>query len=154
VYSERSEDWHENTARLARKFASIQEALPAPEVDLRDEEGADLLIVCMGSTRYAIDEARARLEASGDPTSFMRIRALPFGPQVQDALRRHASVVVVEMNRDGQLCDLLRSTYPDLAPRIHSLAYLDGLPYTADQVTSWVAPHLRPGRSATTVEAS
>lgn len=154
VYSERSEHWHANTERLARKFTTIGHALPAPEIDLRTDEGADLLVVCMGSTRYAVDEARARLDDAGRPTSFLRVRALPFGDDVEAAVREHARVVVVEMNRDGQLCDLLRSAFPDLAPRIHSLAYLDGLPYTADQVEGWLLPHLLGSSSTEAVEAS
>lgn len=52
------------------------------------------------------------------------------------------------MNHDGQLCGLLRAELPDLAPRLASVAYLDGLPFTADQVLAWLEPHLPPRAAA------
>ena len=146
TYSERPEDWRDNTDRLARKFDTIRGLLPRPEIDIAD--GAELGVILMGSTRYAVEEARARLADAGHAISTMRIRALPIDGDVRAFIAAHDRVVVLEMNRDGQLCGLLRAELPDLAPRLHSVAYLDGLPYTADQVAEWLAPHLDAGRPA------
>jgi 2-oxoglutarate ferredoxin oxidoreductase subunit alpha len=38
---------------------------------------------------------------------------------------------VVEMNRDGQLRQILRMNYPEYATRLKSAAHLDGMPITA-----------------------
>jgi 2-oxoglutarate ferredoxin oxidoreductase subunit alpha len=140
VYSERPEHWSANTERLARKHETIRGMLPGAEVDRVD--GAELGVVLAGSIRYAVDEARARLEAAGQRFSTLRLRALPFGPEIRDFVAAHERIVVLEMNRDGQLCSLLRSELPDLAPRLVSVAHLDGLPFTAEQVVAWLAPHL------------
>jgi 2-oxoglutarate ferredoxin oxidoreductase subunit alpha len=140
VYSERPEHWRANTERLARKFETVRGLVPAPEVDAPD--GARLGIVCFGSTVYAIDEARARLAQQGRPTARLRLRALPIQEQVTAFLERYDRIVVVEMNRDGQLSGILRAELPELAPRIHAAAYLDGLPFSAEQVETWLVPHL------------
>jgi 2-oxoglutarate/2-oxoacid ferredoxin oxidoreductase subunit alpha len=145
VYSERADDWVENTDRLARKFDTIRGMVPAAEVDHRP--GADLGLIAFGTTRYAIDEAREALAARGHPLSFLRLRALPLRDEVRAFIAAHRRVVVIEMNRDGQLAGILRAEYPELADRIDSLAYLDGLPFTAGFVEGRLAP-LLVGRTA------
>jgi 2-oxoglutarate/2-oxoacid ferredoxin oxidoreductase subunit alpha len=140
VYSERAEDWVENTERLARKFETIRAMVPGAEID--HQHGAEVGIIAFGTTRYAIDEARDRLSAQGHALSFLRLRALPLRDEVRAFIAAHRRVVVIEMNRDGQLVGILRAEYPDLANRIDSLAYLDGLPYTAGFVAERLAPFL------------
>jgi 2-oxoglutarate ferredoxin oxidoreductase subunit alpha len=139
VYSEKPEHWTANTERLARKYDTLREMLPRPEIDRA--EGAQLGLILVGSTRYAIAEARARLEEAGHRFSTLRLRALPIGPDVRTFVEAHERTVVIEMNRDGQLCGILRSELPDLAPKLASVAHLDGLPFTAEQVVAWLAPY-------------
>jgi 2-oxoglutarate/2-oxoacid ferredoxin oxidoreductase subunit alpha len=140
AYSERAEDWVENTERLARKFDTIRGLVPASDVDLAP--GAAIGVIAFGTTRYAIEEARDRLRARGVEFSSLRLRALPIGPEVRAFVEEHERVVVVEMNRDGQLAGILRGELPDLAGRIDSVAYLDGMPYTADFVEARLAPYV------------
>ena len=135
LYSERAEDWAENMERLGRKFDTARSYVPRPAVDR--PEGAELGIIAFGSTRYAIEEARAKLDA---PTSFLRLRALPIGDEVRAFIEAHERVVVIEMNRDGQLYGILQTELPDQVHKLHSIAYLDGMPFTAD----WVAGRLTP----------
>ena len=141
VYSERPEAWSGNAERLARKFETIRGRMPAPEVD--PVPGSDLGLICMGPVRFAVDEARARLREEGRDVSFLRVRALPVGDAVREFVAAHERTVVLEMNHGGQLCGILRSELPDLAPRIASIAHLDGLPFTAQGVLAWLEPHLR-----------
>jgi 2-oxoglutarate ferredoxin oxidoreductase subunit alpha len=49
-------------------------------------------------------------------------------------VRNLDKVYVVEMNRDGQLCQLLTIAMPELAARLVKVAYSDGLPPTARRV--------------------
>jgi 2-oxoglutarate/2-oxoacid ferredoxin oxidoreductase subunit alpha len=140
VYSERSDDWVENTERLARKFETARGYLPGPHESR--VEGARLGVVAFGTTRYAIEEARDQLAGEGAAFSSLRLRALPCGAEVRRFLEDHERVVVVEMNRDGQLAGILRAEYPDLAPRIASIAYLDGMPFTAGFVRERLEPYL------------
>lgn len=139
-YSERPDDWERNMARLKRKFDTAREYVPGPVID--EVEGSQLAIVAYGSTRYAIEEARDQLAEQGVSTSFMRIRALPIGQEVRDFVARHENVVLIEMNRDGQLTAILRDELPEYAARIRPLAHLDGMPLTAAWVVERLAPYL------------
>jgi 2-oxoglutarate ferredoxin oxidoreductase subunit alpha len=132
LYSERSEDWEKNMARLARKFDTARRYVPAPILD--EVEGAEVGLIAFGSTLHAIDEARDALVERELKTSFLRLRALPITREVEAFIARHERVYVVELNRDGQLCHILRSELPELAPRLQSLTYYDAMPLTPQQV--------------------
>jgi 2-oxoglutarate/2-oxoacid ferredoxin oxidoreductase subunit alpha len=140
AYSERAEDWVENTERLARKFETIRTLVPRSEIDLAP--AARVGVIAFGTTRYAIEEARDRLAKQGVTFSTLRLKALPIGDEVRAFIERHDRVVVLEMNRDAQLAGILRSELHDLAPRIDSIAYLDGMPFTADFVEARLTPFL------------
>ncbi len=129
VYSERPDDWLENMGRIERKFDTARKLVPAPVVD--EVDGADIAILAYGTTRYAIDEARDRLENQGIKSSFMRLRALPFNASVRDYVEKHDKVYVVELNRDGQMHAILQTEMPDLATKLISVAHLDGMSLTA-----------------------
>jgi 2-oxoglutarate ferredoxin oxidoreductase subunit alpha len=142
VYSERSDDWVVNMARLARKFETVRARVPGAVVDAA--EGATVGVVHFGTTRYALAEARDRLAAEGHVVSTLRLRALPAGHEVRAFLEAHPTVVVLEMNHDAQVRGILAADFPDLAPRLQSIAYLDGLPFTADFVAERLRPFLAP----------
>lgn len=131
-YSEDDQVWHNLLARLKRKFETARQYLPAPEVDCMD--CAQYGIIAFGSTTPAIQEARHHLAQRGIPTDYLRVRALPFSRQVGEFISNHDFVYVVEMNRDGQLHQLLTLEYPHLATRLRSIAYTDGLPLSASFV--------------------
>ncbi len=128
-YSENSEVWHELLNRLKRKYEAACQFVPAPEIHTMP--GAEVGIIAFGSTLPAIEEARYQLNQYGIPTDFLRVRAIPFTGQVAEFVRQHQRVYVVEMNRDGQLHQLLTLEYPDQATQLRSIAYTDGLPLTA-----------------------
>jgi 2-oxoglutarate ferredoxin oxidoreductase subunit alpha len=71
----------------------------------------------------------------------MRIRAVPFTSQVREFLSSYERLYVVELNRDGQLHQLLTIDYPVHATKLTSLAYLDGLPLTARRVRESILAH-------------
>jgi 2-oxoglutarate/2-oxoacid ferredoxin oxidoreductase subunit alpha len=142
VYSERSEDWVANMARLERKRETFARSVPAPEVDW--VPGARVGVLAFGTTRYAIAEARDRMSADGSFWSSLRLKALPPRPEVRTFIEAHETVVVVEMNHDAQLFGILAAAYPELAPRLRSVAYLDGVPFTAEFVEGRLRPFLMP----------
>ena len=65
-----------------------------------------------------------------------RVRALPRADEATDFVREHQRLYVVEMNRDGQLYDLLRLHLPaELVGRLTSIRRYDGQPIPADAIT-------------------
>ena len=133
VYSERPDDWEQNMARLARKHETARTLVPKPVIDIDPE--ASIGIIAYGSTDPAIVEGRDRLRKRGVATSYLRLRALPLEQSLQEFVERHERVYVVELNHDGQMCQLVRLHVPEYATRVRSIAHLDGLPLTARFVT-------------------
>jgi len=131
-YSEDSEVWHDLLERLKQKFETARQYVPAPVVDAM--KGSKIGIIAFGSTLPAIEEARDQLKEKGIPTDFLRVRAVPFTDAVGEFIRQHEHIYVVEMNRDGQLNQLLTLEYPQEATRLRSIAFTDGLPLTAQFV--------------------
>ena len=132
-YTESGEVYARNLDRLARKFETIREALPDPVVD---GQRSKIGIVAFGSTLNAIQEARERLREAGLEVDFLRVRALPLNKKVTEFVDGHERVYVIEMNRDGQLYDLLRLHLPaELVGRLSSIRRYDGQPIPAAAIT-------------------
>ena len=87
-----------------------------------------------------MQESRDQLrEEAGLETSYLRLRAYPFGPEVEEFIRRHDRVYVVEQNRDGQMLSLLRMDLdPALSTRLRSMLHYNGLPIDARSITDSV----------------
>src|SRR5690606_20859153 len=131
-YSEDPQNWTKLLDRLKRKFNQARKYVPRPVIDTMP--GAKIGIIAFGSTGPAIEEARDQLARQGIPSDYLRVRAIPFTEEVTDFIRSHDRVYVVEMNRDGQLHQLLTLEVPDRATQLISLAHTDGLPLTASRV--------------------
>jgi 2-oxoglutarate ferredoxin oxidoreductase subunit alpha len=129
-YTEDAPTFQRNMERLKRKFESAKKFLPAPVTHIT--AGAKTGIIAYGSTEAAINEARLQLEKDhGIKSSLMRVRSVPFTKEVDEFVRSHDLIYVVEMNRDGQLHKLLVVQYPDAALKFKSVAHGDGLPASA-----------------------
>jgi 2-oxoglutarate ferredoxin oxidoreductase subunit alpha len=131
-YSEDPDNWREMLNRLKRKYHTACNYVPRPVIETMKD--AEIGIIAFGSTAPAIEEARHQLAEKGLPTDSMRLRAVPFGSEVGDFIQKHSRNYVVEMNRDGQMHQLLTLEYPQQAMKLISMAYMDGLPMTARRV--------------------
>jgi 2-oxoglutarate ferredoxin oxidoreductase subunit alpha len=136
IYSERPEHWLANIERLNRKFDTARAAVPAPVID--EAEGAKFGVIAYGTTHPAVVEGRALLRQKDIAFDYMRLRALPPSDTVREFIDKHPRCYVFENNGDGQMAKILQTEYPELAPKILSLAHLDGLPLTADRLVELV----------------
>jgi len=138
-YSERSEDWLANLGRIQRKIDSTRTQLPQPVIDRKD--GSKIGIISFGSNDAAILEARDRLAAGGIQTDYMRVRALPLAPSVQEFIQTHEHVYVIENNFDGQLAQIIRMETNKSTEHMVSLPLGDGLPMTPEWVYEQISKH-------------
>ena len=61
--------------------------------------------------------------------STCRVRALPYHSEVERFIAEHDQVVVLEINRDGQLFGILRKELPvELLNKLHSVPLAMGFP--------------------------
>ncbi|HLN01887.1 MAG TPA: 2-oxoacid:acceptor oxidoreductase subunit alpha [Bryobacteraceae bacterium] len=134
-YTEREDDYVHNMDRLAHKFESIRKHVPRPVVEYNPR--AEVGFVAFGTSHYAVVESRDQLKAEfGIETSYLRLKAYPFTPEVLDFIRRHKRVYVVEQNRDAQLLGLMRLDFEAAdIDRLRSMKYYGGLPLDARTVT-------------------
>lgn len=132
-YTEKPEDYVNLMDRLEKKFQTARKFVPAPVVSV--EKGAKIGIIAFGSSDFAVVESRDQLKAANIPTSYLRVRALPFTDDLRKFVETHDHVYVVEQNRDAQMRDLIRLELPDLAMKIRSVKHYDGLPIDARFVT-------------------
>ena len=128
-YSEDGDVWVHNFDRIKKKIELARESLPEPVKVMR--EGADIGIISSGSVDSALLEACDLLADDGIKTDYLRIRGIPFSKDVWNFIYDHRLTYVVEMNRDGQLSQLLTMDFPDVAYKLRKVAYMDGLPLPA-----------------------
>jgi 2-oxoglutarate ferredoxin oxidoreductase subunit alpha len=138
-YSERENDYINNMDRLAHKFEAMREHVPAPVVQIREK--AEIGFIAVGTSDYAVREACDQLKNDYDiEASYLRLKAYPFTPHLQDFIRRHDRVYVVDQNRDAQLLGLMRLELDaELIAKLRSVRYYGGLPLDARTVTEDVA---------------
>ncbi len=136
-YSEEPEVWGRVLGRIKSKFNTAREHLPKPV--FRDQKGAKIGLIGMGSTEPALIEAQDKLAERGIPTDLMRIRALPFAEEVGSFIQEHERNYILELNQDGQLHQLLSLDFCDMTKQLISLSYIDGLPMTADYIIKSVS---------------
>jgi 2-oxoglutarate ferredoxin oxidoreductase subunit alpha len=132
-YTESPEVYARNMERLAKKFETARKLVPAPEV--WDDERAEVGLIAFGSTHWAMVEARDQLRAAGVASGYLLLKALPFTEHLARFVKKYRRVYVVEQNRDGQMCDLVRLELPAEAARVRSVRHFTGMPVDARSVT-------------------
>ena len=118
---------------------AARQYVPGPVIETMPE--AQIGIIAFGSTEPAVQEARFQLSQEGVASDYLRLRAIPFTSEVDDFVHSHDRIYVVEQNRDGQLHQIMTIEYPDRAMNLVSLAYTDGLPFTARRVQEGILSH-------------
>jgi 2-oxoglutarate ferredoxin oxidoreductase subunit alpha len=135
-YSERSDDYTNNLDRLARKFDTARTLVPKPEVDTVGTGGVGL--IAYGTTHWAVVESRDQLKADhGIETSYLRLRAFPFTPELSEFIDRCDRVYVIEQNRDAQMLTLIKmECTPAQFAKLRSVRHYAGLPIDGESVTT------------------
>jgi 2-oxoglutarate/2-oxoacid ferredoxin oxidoreductase subunit alpha len=139
-YTERPDDYVRNLDRLARKFDTARTMVPRPVVEGAGDKDARVGIIGFGSSHWAIEEARDQLrEEAGLRTAYLRLRAYPFTPEVDEFIRKYDRIYVVEQNRDAQMLSLLlMDGEAQFAARLRSVLHYNGLPIDARSITDEV----------------
>jgi 2-oxoglutarate ferredoxin oxidoreductase subunit alpha len=135
-YSERAEDYSKNLDRLARKFETARTLIPTPDVELLAK--GKIGIIAYGTTHWAIVESRDQLSNEAQlTTSYLRLKAYPFTPEVFEFIDTCDRVYVVEQNRDSQMLSLLRmECNPAQIAKLRSIPHYAGLPIDGRSVTT------------------
>jgi 2-oxoglutarate/2-oxoacid ferredoxin oxidoreductase subunit alpha len=138
-YTESSPVYQANMERLLRKWETLKEAVPAPELS-KAPELTRVGVLAYGTSHWAMLESRVQLRKEhGVEFDYLRVKAFPFPSAVDAFFDAHDRVYVVDQNRDGQMATLLRTENPALSGKIRSLCFYDGMPLDAQSVTEALA---------------
>lgn len=127
-YSEDGEKWVKGMNRLKLKISSSVEFTPKPEIEHSNKK---IGIITSGSANFPVREARDVLAKKGYEFDFLRIRSLPLHEEVKEFIKSHEYCYVVELNRDGQLHQIISLNMPDHALDLKKISKADGFPLTA-----------------------
>jgi len=159
-YTEKSDEYVEIVDRLLRKVTGAT-GLPRPVIETPERRGKSgkapgrggacaTGIVTVGSCELAVREAMDALSLDGYSFSYMRIRSFPFGEDVEDFLDAQDRVYVVEQNRDGQLCSLLKLETRCPKEKLVSVRSYGGMPIDARAVLKELKAAMRESEIAET----
>lgn len=132
LYTENNEVYKANMLRLERKFQTARAMVPKPKVD--SDRNGKIGLITYGSSHESVNEARFLLQAEGISANCLRLRALPFTPEVESFIDSHERIYVIEQNRDAQLMCILRAEMPQYWQKYFSVLHFDGLPMDAEGV--------------------
>ncbi|MBB5055006.1 2-oxoglutarate ferredoxin oxidoreductase subunit alpha [Afipia massiliensis] len=140
-YTEEGGPYVDNMERLLKKFETAKDLVPGPVVTLASTPSR-YGVIYFGSTSPAMEEAADLLEADGHALDRMRVRAFPFNRDVENFLRAHEAVLVVEQNRDAQLRTLIITECGVDPAKMIPVLHYDGTPITARFIAAAIAARL------------
>ncbi|PTI70494.1 2-oxoacid:acceptor oxidoreductase subunit alpha [Staphylococcus succinus] len=131
--SESAENRQQQMDKRMRKTEQllIQDPVESDE----SHEEADILYLGFISTKGAIQEGKARLEAQGLKVNHLQIRQLhPFPKEtLQQAVNKASKVVVVEHNYQGQLANIIKMNV-NLGDKLVNQTKYDGTPFLPNEI--------------------
>lgn len=139
-YTEDATEYQIVLDRLKRKFDTARTMMPKPVFAGRDSH--EIGIVSLGSCDGAVQEALDILKRRGVQLDYMRVRAFPFGQEVEDFLARHSRIFVIEQNRDAQLRSLLTLETAVDKSKLRSILHYSGMPIASNVIVEGVLAEL------------
>src|SRR3984885_5654514 len=136
TYTEDCAEYQGVLDRLKRKFSTAARYVPKPEIVGKGDSKIGIVSVgsCDGAVREAIDVlARQKI-----PVDYLRIKAFPFGHDVESFLSLHATIFVVEQNRDAQLRSLLTLETAVDKSNVKSILSYSGFPMSCEPIVDGV----------------
>ena len=140
TYTEDSAEYQVVLDRLKRKFINAPKYLPRPVMIGKGTN--EVGIVSLGSCDGAIREALDILGRQKITMDYLRVKAFPFNTDVENFLRSHATIFVVEQNRDAQLKSLLTLETAVEKSKLNSILSYSGLPISAQPIVDAIRAKL------------
>jgi 2-oxoglutarate ferredoxin oxidoreductase subunit alpha len=139
TYTEEGATYERIMNRLLTKWETAKTLVPQPEIR---EAGSKIGVIYYGTSTHAVMEALELLKTKKISMNTLRLKAFPFQQEVKDFINRCQSVFVIEQNRDGQMRRLLQTECDILPEKLIPITHFDGLPITADFITTQITEAL------------
>ncbi len=146
LYTEDAQEYQDLVDRLLVKWETAKNLVPQPIIDFSDSN--DYAILCVGSCDDAIREARDTMAKKGLAFNYLRITAFPFAKEIEEFLKAHEKIFVVEQNRDGQLAKLLAMETGIHLEKLDSIRMYDGIPIYSRNLVQEILNRLKEDEAA------
>ncbi len=127
--------------RLQKKWDTAKRYVPGPEL-YQNENGSSDGLIFFGTTTYAALEAMDLLKEEGIKADSMRVKSFPFTEEVEEFIKAHDRIFVIEQNRDAQFRSLLVNELEINPKRLIKVLNYDGFPITADAILKQISQHI------------
>jgi 2-oxoglutarate ferredoxin oxidoreductase subunit alpha len=138
VYTESGEVYQRNMERLQKKWQTARTLVPASDIA---DQGQSVGVLYYGTTALPMPEALDNLAQNGIYMDTCRVRAFPFGDEVEQFIAAHDLIFVAEQNRDGQMRSLLINELQTEPGKLISILYYAGLSISADTITEQISDY-------------
>jgi len=138
AYTEDGTVYARGMERLLVKWDTAKDVVPAADVAAHNSR---IGVVYFGTSQYSAQEALDHLRQQHTLDS-MRIKAFPFGAEVDEFMATHDTVFVIEQNRDAQMKTLLVNELDVDPNKIVPVLNIDGMPITASFLIQEIKTHL------------
>ncbi|HRG57878.1 MAG TPA: 2-oxoacid:acceptor oxidoreductase subunit alpha [Bacteroidia bacterium] len=142
VYTEDGAAYQRNVDRLMKKWETAKSLVPAPQLYQKAFESKDGILF-FGTSHYAAEEAMDILKQKNIVLDAIRIKSFPFNNDVENFIKLHNRVFVIEQNRDAQMKSLLMIELSANPVNLISILNYDGMPITAEKIINEIEAVVR-----------
>ena len=147
AYTENGKIYEKGMHRLLTKWNTAKSMVPQAVIS---EKSSDIGVIYYGTSSCAAKEADDMLTEQGHQFDEMRIKAFPFGTEVEEFIKSHSTLFVVEQNRDAQMKSLLVNELQVVPSKLIEVLNIDGMPITAQFIVDEILEHINSKTSEVT----
>lgn len=140
-YTEDGADYVRNMDRLLKKWETAKGYVPEAAF-YQPNKQSETGMIFFGTTTYAALETMDMMAQAGTAIDAMRLKAFPFGPEVEQFVAQHEQIFVVEQNRDAQMRALLINELGVSPSKLVAVLNYDGMPITAANIHNQIVAQL------------
>ncbi|MDO8967739.1 2-oxoacid:acceptor oxidoreductase subunit alpha [Algoriphagus sp.] len=141
AYTEDGAAYKRNMDRLTLKWNTAKTLVPNALIQHSDTSSS-LGILYFGTSTFSSEEARDILSEEGIQVDSLRLKAFPFGKEVEDFVESHRVIFVIEQNRDAQMRKMIVMELNCHPQKLVPILNYDGMPITADAIKSQIVSYL------------
>lgn len=133
AYTEDGAVYKRNMDRLMVKWETAKKLVPAAQL-YQKRNTSDFGMLFFGTSQFSAEEAKDLLADEDIKLDAIRLRAFPFGKEVEEFVSGHRHVFVIEQNRDAQMRKMMIIEMEINPSKLVPVLNYDGMPITADAI--------------------
>ncbi len=145
AYTEAPEAYTENMERLLLKWQTASRLVPKAELQ-QGTHTRPYGLIYYGTSATPMQEAIDLLTDDGIHLDTLRIRAIPFGTEVDRFIDEHELLFIVEQNRDAQMKSILVNELEIHPAKLVPVRYFGGLSISADYIVQEIQTYFAANR--------